>query len=144
MNDVNNTTDINVDDSILLSIKKMLGMEPEFTQFDPDIILHINTIIQVLYQIGLDIPDGFTVVDQNSLWTDYIKDPRYTKITSLIKQYIFMRVRMIFDPPSSATLATSIQESINEMQWRISQWIDYYEQNEPNEVNKEEEVNDNV
>lgn len=144
MNDVNNTTDINIDDSILLSIKKMLGMEPEFTQFDPDIILHINTIIQVLYQIGLDIPDGFTVVDQNSLWTDYIKDPRYTKITSLIKQYIFMRVRMIFDPPSSATLATSIQESINEMQWRISQWIDYYEQNEPNEVNKEEEVNDNV
>ena len=114
-------------------------MEPEFTQFDPDIILHINTIIQVLYQIGLNIPDGFTVIDQNNLWTEYIQDPRYTKITSLIKQYIFMRVRMIFDPPSSQTLSASIQESINEMQWRISQWIDYYEQNEPNEVNKEEE-----
>ena len=67
MDDTNNTTDINVDDSILLSIKKMLGMEPEFTQFDPDIILHINTIIQVLYQIGLDIPDGFTVIDQSKL-----------------------------------------------------------------------------
>ena len=52
---------------------------------------------------------------------------------------------MMFDPPSSQTLSTSIQESINETQWRISQWIDYYEQNEPNEVNKEEEeVNDNV
>ena len=99
MDDTNNTTDINVDDSILLSIKKTLGMEPEFTQFDPDIILHINTIIQVLYQIGLNIPDGFTVIDQNNLWTDYIQDPRYTKITSLIKQYIFMRVRMIFAPP---------------------------------------------
>ena len=144
MDDANNTTDINIDDSILLSIKKMLGMEPEFTQFDSDIILHINAIIQVLYQVGLDITDGFTVIDQNNLWTDYIQDPRYAKITSLIKQYIFMRVRMIFDPPSSQTLAASIQESINEMQWRISQWIDYYDQNEPNEVNKEEEVNDNV
>lgn len=143
MDDTNNATDINVDDSILLSIKKMLGMEPEFTQFDPDIILHINTIIQVLYQIGLDIPEGFVVVDQNNLWTDYIQNPRYVKITSLIKQYIFMRVRMIFDPPSSQTLSTAIQESINEMQWRISQWIDYYEQNEPDETNKEE-VNDNV
>ena len=69
MDNTNNTTDINVDDSILLSIKKMLGMEPEFTQFDPDIILHINTIIQVLYQMGLNIPDEFTVIDQNNLWT---------------------------------------------------------------------------
>ena len=51
---------------------------------------------------------------------------------------------MMFDPPSLQTLSTSIQESIKETQWRISQWIDYYEQNEPNEVNKEEEVNDNV
>ena len=81
MDDANNTTDINVDDSILLSIKKMLGMEPEFTQFDSDIILYINTIIQVLYQIGLDIPDGFTVIDQHNLWTEYIQDHRYTKIT---------------------------------------------------------------
>ena len=145
MDDANNTTDINIDDSILLSIKKMLGMEPEFTQFDSDIILHINTIIQVLYQIGLDIPDGFTVIDQNNLWTEYIKDPRYTKITSLIKQYIFLRVRMMFDPPSLQTLSTSIQESNKETQWRISQWINYYEQNDPNEVNKEEEEdNDNV
>lgn len=143
MDNINNTTDINVDDSILLSIKKMLGMEPEFTQFDPDIILHINTIIQVLYQIGLDIPEGFVVVDQNNLWTDYIQNPRYSKITSLIKQYIFMRVRMIFDPPSSQTLSTTIQESINEIQWRISQWIDYYEQNEPDEINKGE-VNDDI
>lgn len=142
MDNINNTTDINVDDSILLSIKKMLGMEPEFTQFDPDIILHINTIIQVLYQIGLDIPEGFVVVDQNNLWTDYIQNPRYSKITSLIKQYIFMRVRMIFDPPSSQTLSTAIQESINEMQWRISQWIDYYEQNEPDEINKGEDNDD--
>lgn len=121
---------VSVEDSILLSVKKMLGMGEEFTQYDLDVALHINTAIQTLNQLGVDIPEGFTVTDKSNTWTQYFIDPRCEKITSMIKNYIYMKVRLLFDPPNNQSLANALAESTKELEWRINQWLDFYECNE--------------
>ena len=87
---------INVEDSILLSIKKLLGMEPEeFDQYDVDIMLHINTVIETLNQIGVDMPDGFSVTDKTVLWSDYLNRTKYSQIKGSIKSYIYMKLYVV-------------------------------------------------
>lgn len=119
---------IKVEDSILLSIKKLLGMEPEeFDQYDVDITLHINTVIETLNQIGVDMPDGFSVTDKTVLWSDYLNRAKYSQIKDSIKSYIYMKVRLVFDPPTNTSLINAINESIKELEWRIRQWVEFYE-----------------
>ena len=86
---------IKVEDSILLSIKKLLGMEPEeFDQYDVDITLHINTVIETLNQIGVDMPDGFSVTDKTVLWSDYLNRAKYSQIKDSIKSYIYILIKI--------------------------------------------------
>ena len=119
---------IKVEDSILLSIKKLLGMEPEeFDQYDVDITLHINTVIETLNQIGVDMPDGFSVTDKTVLWSDYLNRAKYSQIKDSIKSYIYLKVRLVFDPPTNTSLINAINESIKELEWRIRQWVEFYE-----------------
>ena len=119
---------IKVEDSILLSIKKLLGMEPEeFDQYDVDITLHINTVIETLNQIGVDMPDGFSVTDKTVLWSDYLNRAKYSQIKDSIKSYIYMKVRLVFDPPTNTSLINAINESVKELEWRIRQWVEFYE-----------------
>ena len=121
---------VSVEDSILLSVKKMLGMSEEFVQYDLDVIIHINTAIQTLNQLGVDIPDGFSVSDKSNTWSQYLIDQRCKKIESMIKNYIYMKVRILFDPPSNQSLTNALTESAKELEWRINQWLDFYEDNE--------------
>ena len=119
---------IKVEDSILLSIKKLLGMEPEeFDQYDVDITLHINTVIETLNQIGVDMPDGFSVTDKTVLWSDYLNRAKYSQIKDSIKSYIYLKVRLVFDPPTNISLINAINENIKELEWRIRQWVEFYE-----------------
>ena len=119
---------IKVDDSILMSVKKLLGMDPEeFDQYDVDITLHINTVIETLNQIGVDMPDGFSVTDKTVLWSDYRNRAKYSQIKDSIKSYIYMKVRLVFDPPTNTSLINAINESIKELEWRIRQWVEFYE-----------------
>ena len=119
---------IKVEDSILLSIKKLLGMEPEeFDQYDVDITLHINTVIETLNQIGVDMPDGFSVTDKTVLWSDYLNRAQYSQIKDSIKSYIYLKVRLVFDPPTNTSLINAINESVKELEWRIRQWVEFYE-----------------
>ena len=119
---------VKVEDSILLSIKKLLGMDPiEFTQYDTDLIIHINTIIEFLNQLGIDIPEGFKINDENALWSDYLNKPEYNDIKDSIKNYIYLRVRLIFDPSTNPTLLNSINDTIKELEWRIRTYIEFYE-----------------
>ena len=119
---------IKVEDSILLSIKKLLGMEPEeFDQYDVDITLHINTVIETLNQIGVDMPDGFSVTDKTVLWSDYLNRAKYSQIKDSIKSYIYLKVRLVFDPPTNTSLINAINESVKELEWRIRQWVEFYE-----------------
>lgn len=119
---------VKVEDSILLSIKKLLGMDPiEFTQYDTDLIIHINTFIEFLNQLGVDIPEGFKINDENALWSDYLNKPEYNGIKDSIKNYIYLRVRLVFDPSTNSSLLNSINDTIKELEWRIRTYIEFYE-----------------
>lgn len=119
---------VKVEDSILLSIKKLLGMDPiEFTQYDTDLIIHINTFIEFLNQLGVDIPEGFKINDENALWSDYLNKPEYNDIKDSIKNYIYLRVRLVFDPSTNSSLLNSINDTIKELEWRIRTYIEFYE-----------------
>lgn len=103
-------------DSILTSIKKLLGIEQEYTQFDIDIIMHINSVFSILTQIGIGPKEGFTIEDKTSIWSDFDSNNTYT---SFVKSYVFMKVRMMFDPPTSSALIKSMEDMISEMEWRM-------------------------
>ncbi len=104
-------------DSILLSIKKMLGIEPEYTHFDPDIIAAINSILMVLTQVGVGPSNGFYISDEHASWTD---------LTGLrvdleaVKTYVYLRVKIIFDPPTSSFVLNAMQETMRELEWRLN------------------------
>lgn len=106
-------------DSILVSIKKMLGMTEEYTVFDPDIIMHINTVFGTLRQLGVGPADGFAIESKDAVWTDFIRDDDLVKFNA-VKTYVYLKVRLIFDPPLSGTLVEVINKSINELEWRLN------------------------
>ena len=104
-------------DSILNSIKKLLGLTEDYEQFDPDIIIHINSAFMILNQLGVGPKDGFTIKDASSVWTDFI--PENSNL-ELIKSYVYLKVRLLFDPPLSSVVAEAINRQINELEWRIN------------------------
>ena len=106
-------------DSILVSIKKMLGMTEEYTVFDPDIIMHINTVFGTLRQLGVGPADGFAIENKDAVWTDFIHDSDIVKFNA-VKTYVYLKVRLVFDPPLSGTLVEVINRSINELEWRLN------------------------
>ena len=109
-------------ESILNTVKKMLGLSEDYTPFDTDIIVHLNTYIAVLNQLGVGT-EGFYVTDAESTWKDLLGDG-YDKQYEMVKSYLYLRVRMVFDPPASSTLATAINENIAELGWRIRERAD--------------------
>ena len=106
---------IHLMESILLSIKKLLGIMPEYTHFDDDIIIHINTAFATLNQLGVGPKGGFMIVDENSAWEEYTTETNL----NMVKTYIYLKVRLLFDPPTSSVLVESINRSIAELEWRI-------------------------
>ena len=104
-------------ESILTSIKKLIGYPEEYEQFDPDIIIHINSVFAILYQLGVGPADGFVIKDKNTKWSDYIGDD---KLLESVKTYVYMKVRLVFDPPSSSFVLESIKEMIKEYEWRLN------------------------
>ena len=103
-------------DSILTSIKKLLGITEEYTHFDTDLIIHINTVFSILNHLGVGPADGFSITSKTDKWSDFISDN--TKIES-VKSYIYMKVKLIFDPPLSSSVVTSMNQLISEMEWRL-------------------------
>lgn len=105
-------------ESILTSIKKMLGIAEDYTHFDDDIIMHINTVFMTLTQLGVGPSSGFMIEDADAYWEDFIPD--MTKLQA-IKTYIYLKVRLVFDPSSlgSATLA-AYERQIQELEWRLN------------------------
>lgn len=105
-------------DSILTSIKKLLGIAEDYTQFDADIIMHINSVFMTLRQLGVGPSDGFYIENETAEWTDYVSD--MSKIQA-VKTYVYLKVRLLFDPGSigSATLA-AYERQIQELEWRLN------------------------
>lgn len=104
-------------ESILTSIKKLLGIAEDYDHFDPDIIMHINSVFMNLTQIGVGPSAGFGIEDETSVWTDFIPDT--TKLAA-IKSYIFLKVKLLFDPPLSSSVLESYNRQIAELEWRLN------------------------
>lgn len=107
--------------SILLTIKKLLGIAPEYDCFDTDIIIHINYAIATLNQIGYP-SNGFIVSNARDSWDDYLEDDARLE---LIKTYIYLKVKMVFDPPTSGMVMDSYKQLVAELEWRINSLVDY-------------------
>lgn len=103
-------------DSILTSIKKLLGISEEYENFDQDIRIHINTVFGVLHQLGIGPENGFFIEDKTALWYDYTMSPKL----EMIKTYVYLKVRLMFDPPTSSVLLESINNTIKELEFRIT------------------------
>lgn len=108
-------------ESILTSIKKMLGIAEDYTHFDQDIIMHINSVFMILTQLGVGPSSGFVIEDDSAVWTDFVSDT--SKVES-IKSYIYLKVKMLFDPPLSSAVVDSMNRMINEFEWRLNVAVD--------------------
>lgn len=104
-------------ESILTSIKKLLGISEEYEHFDPDIIMHINSAFMILNQLGVGPEEGFSIEDETSTWTDFVPD--MTKVEA-VKSYIHLKVKLLFDPPTSSAVIESYNRMINEFEWRLN------------------------
>lgn len=106
-----------MNDSILTTIKKLLGITEEYTQFDMDIIMHINSVLMTLSQLGVGPVGGFSITDASAVWRDFLHDSRNFEC---VKSYIYLKVKMLFDPPSSSAVIESMERSMSEMEWRLN------------------------
>lgn len=108
-------------ESILTSIKKLLGIAEEYTHFDADLIMHINTVFMTLTQIGMGPEDGFYIEDETTTWFEYVKKP---KELQAVKTYMYLSVRLLFDPPTSSAVMESMKQKIAEYEWRLHIAVD--------------------
>ena len=104
-------------DSILNSIKKLLGIEKEYEVFDADIIMHINSVFLILCQMGVGPDKPFVIHDNSATWSDFWGDKESNEA---VITYVYMKVKSIFDPPSSGTANNAMDALIKEMEWRLN------------------------
>lgn len=104
-------------ESILESIKKLLGIASEYESFDADIIIHINTAFSNLNQIGVGPENGFFIKDSTALWSDFLSD---NKNLESVKTYVYLTVRLLFDPPLNSAVLNSMTNAINQLEWRLN------------------------
>lgn len=108
-------------ESILTSIKKLLGIEEEYTQFDNDIIMHINSVFLNLAQLGVGPAEGFLIEDDTATWEDFIGDSNQLQA---VKSYMYLKVKLLFDPPLSSSVIESMNRMIAELEWRLNVAVD--------------------
>ena len=107
--------------SILTSIKKMLGIAEDYTEFDEDIITHINSVFLNLTQLGVGPEEGFMIKDDTAVWEDFINDGIQLQA---VKTYVYLKVKLLFDPPLSSSVTESINRMIAELEWRLNAAVD--------------------
>lgn len=108
-------------DSILDSIKKPLNIDTDDDAFDHDIIMFINGEFMELYQLGIGPANGFSIQGSDAQWSDYTDDP-YVK--DAVKTYIYLKVKMVFDPPASSVVADMINNKIADLGWRLNHHVE--------------------
>lgn len=113
--------------SILISTKKILGIDPTYTAFDLDIITHINATFSTLHQLGFGPSLGFAIEDATAVWTDFEPEPIWL---NHIRTYVFLKVRVVFDPPNTSFVLAALERQITELEFRLSleregtEWVD--------------------
>lgn len=104
-------------DSILDSVKTSLGLTPEYTPFDVEIQMHINSVFSTLWELGVGPTDGFEITGSSETWQEFL--PGEKRLNN-IKTYIYLRVRLLYDTPTASTAVAAIQDQIKELEWRIN------------------------
>lgn len=110
-----------MNDSILISVKKTLGIPAEFNEFDTDIIMFTNSVLSTLTQLGVGPVEGFSISSDSETWDELLGD---SKNLEMVKAYITLQVRKDFDPPQNASILNAIQSRLDELTWRISVAVD--------------------
>lgn len=110
-----------MDESILVEIKKLLGIDADDTSFDTDIIIHINSFIPVLFQLGVNVDPNFAITGNDEVWADLISTQNRLQT---VKTWLYLKVRKVFDPPQSGTTMEALNSSLNELEWRINVTVD--------------------
>ena len=106
-----------MNDSILTSIKKLLGITEEYEHFDQDIIIHINSVFMILNQLGVGPSNGFSITDKTAVWSDFISEGANLES---VKSYIYLKVRLLFDPPTTSAVMESMNRMISELEFRLN------------------------
>lgn len=104
-------------ESILLSTKKILGLSEDYTAFDFDIITHINTALMIVSQLGIGPEDGVMIQDESTTWEEVIQSDN---MRNSVKTYVYLRVRLLFDPPTSSFLVKALEDQLREIEWRLN------------------------
>jgi hypothetical protein len=127
-----------MEQSILLSTKKILGVPEDYNVFDLDILTHINTAFSTLTQLGVGPAYGFMIEDETAEWSDFLPDyPSDSQSPSgddhrynSVKSYVFLKVRQLFDPPATSYLISAVEKQLQELEWRLNahredlEWVD--------------------
>lgn len=106
-----------MEESILKSIKKLLGIDAEYTVFDIDLIIHINSVFMILTQLGVGPDGGYKITDSANVWSEFTNDDL---LMESVKSYIYLKVRLMFDPPQNSSHMQAIQSQIAELEWRLN------------------------
>lgn len=107
---------MDITDSILTSIKKMLGIDETYEHFDKDLVMHINSVLAILTQLGVGPDNGFSISDKFAVWDDFIPD---SPKLGFVRSYMNLKVRLLFDPPLGSAVIEAINRQISELEWRI-------------------------
>jgi hypothetical protein len=103
--------------SVLNSTKKALQLDPDYDAFDPDLIMHINGVFSTLNQLGVGPDEGFMITGDQETWDTFLgTDPKLNQV----KTYVYLRVRLLFDPPQTAFLADAYAKQIEQLEWRLN------------------------
>lgn len=134
----NQNTPKPITQSILLTVKKMLGIAAEYRAFDIDIIININAVFLTLNQLGVGPNNPFSISDDIQIWSDFLGDQE--DILQGVQTYVYQRVRLMFDPPTNSFLVDSMKKQIEEFEWRFNIQAEYYKPH--HETKTEESTND--
>lgn len=104
-------------DSILDSTKKVLGLDSAYTAFDQDVMMHINSVFSTLHQLGIGPDNGFMIENKVPTWTQYLGPD---KNLNSVKSYVYLKVRLLFDPPATSFAIAAMEKQIEELEWRIN------------------------
>ena len=113
--------EISVQNSILKSTKKLIGIDPADTSFDDDLIIDINSVFVILYQMGIGPTSCFSITDETTTWADFVGE---LDVLEAVKSYIPLKVKMMFDPPTSSTVCDAIGRVISELESRLNYFCD--------------------
>lgn len=109
-------------ESILTSIKKLLGITEEYTHFDADIVMHINTVLVKLNQLGVGPAEGFVISDETDTWEDFLGENML--LQGNVVTFVYLSVKMVFDPSLSSAVLAATERQIAELEWRITAMAD--------------------